>query len=213
MQGLARGVKDLPIERFVLGGRVTNALLGTATVALAGLLGRTLGGRRRGLVAALVVAVSPLFVEVSRQLRDEPAQVLFIVAAAWAAVTLAAPSSREVSAGEGASPGMRDSHLAALAGGLAGVATAVKYTAVFALLPALLAAALTTLSEDSRRSSLRSSAWGLSAIVFLAFIAGLATTNHFMWADFPNFVRQLSMEVKHSAAEHHWGSQKDPLWF
>jgi 4-amino-4-deoxy-L-arabinose transferase-like glycosyltransferase len=213
MQGVARSVDGVPIERFVLGGRATSALLGTATVALTGLLGRTLGGRRSGLVAALVVAVSPLFVEISRQLRDEPAQVLFIVAAAWAAVTLASPNSRMVSAGEGASPGMRDSHLAALAGGLAGVATAVKYTAVFTLLPALLAAALTTPREDPPRSFPRSSAWALSTIVLLAFVAAVATTNHFVWADFPNFVRQLSMEARHSAAQHHWASQKDPLWF
>jgi 4-amino-4-deoxy-L-arabinose transferase-like glycosyltransferase len=212
-QGAARDLNSVPFERFVLGGRVTNVMLGAGTIAFAGLLGQKLGGQRSGLVAALVVAVSPLSVEISGLLRNEAAQVFFIVASAWAAVTLAGMIPETAPAGAGTFSRVRDTRLAALAGGIAGAATAVKYTAVFALLPALLAATLVTVAEKLRGAVPWSRAWRLPALVLLAFFAVLATTNHFVWADFPNFVRQLSAEATHSGAAHHWATPKDPLWF
>jgi Dolichyl-phosphate-mannose-protein mannosyltransferase len=201
----------VPFELFVLSGRVTNVMLGAGTIALTGFLGKKLGGQRSGLVAALIVAVSPLSVEISGQLRNEAAQVFFIVAAAWAAVMLAGLSPKSPPAGTGP-PQVRDSWLAALAGGLAGAATAVKYTAVFALLPALLAATSVTFAEDSRGVRPRARAWRLPGLVLLGFLAVLATTNHFVWADFPNFIRQLTAEATHSGAARHWAAAKDPLW-
>src|SRR5437763_2320809 len=48
--------------RGLLVAKVLNALLGTATVALAGLLGRRLGGERVGLATAAVAAVYPRLV-------------------------------------------------------------------------------------------------------------------------------------------------------
>ena len=213
MQGVAANLNDVPFERFVLSGRVTDVMLGAGTIALTGLLGQKLGGRRSGLVAAFVVAVSPLSVEISGQLRDEATQVFFLVATVCAAVMLADRIPDNVPAGGGTSPQISDGRLAALAGGLAGAATAVKYPAVFALLPALLAATAVTIAEKPEGVPRWSRAWRLPGLVLLTFFAVLATTNHFVWADFPNFIRQLSAEAKHSGAVHHWASQKNPLWF
>ena len=175
-QGVGGKLNNVPFELFVLGGRVTNVMLGAGTIAFAGLLGQKLGGQRNGLVAALVVAVSPLSVEISAQLRNEAAQVFFIVATAWAAVMLAGLIPENVPAGAGTSPQVRGSQLAALAGGLAGAATAVKYTAVFALLPALLAATLVTVAENLGGMRSRSRAWRLPGLVLLTFLAVLAHT-------------------------------------
>jgi hypothetical protein len=211
-RGGASSLNAVPFELFVLGGRGINAALGAGTIALAGLLGRTLGGQRAGLVAALIVAASPLPVQVSAQLRNEAAQVFLVVASAWAAVKLAGLTTEGTPAGE-AFPGTKDSRFAALAGGLAGAATAVKYTAIFALLPALLSAACVTVAGGYRGVLPWSRAWRLPGLVLLAFFAAVAITNHFVWADFPNFIRQLSAEATHSGAAHHWAAQRDPAWF
>jgi 4-amino-4-deoxy-L-arabinose transferase-like glycosyltransferase len=212
VEGVARDLQSMPLELFVLGGRVANIMLAAGTTAFTGLLARMFGGRRAGLVAALTVAVTPLSVETSGQLRNEAAQSLLIVLAVWAAVRLADPALAEIAAESTTNRPSRQSWYAILAGGMAGAATAVKYSSVFALFPGLLAAALPPATampgaefpwrETGRRLGL----------LLLAFFAILVTTNHFLWADLPNFVRQLSIEVAMSG-EHHWSAQKNPGWY
>ena len=46
-------------------------------------------------------------------------------------------------------------------------------------------------------------------IAFGAFLGAVAVTNHFMWADFPNFLRQLSDQVAITGSGH-WGATTNP---
>ena len=80
-----------------------------------------------------------------------------------------------------------------MAGVLAGCAAGIKYTGVFVLVPALLAAVL---PEDGRRR------WTRLALAAGGFVMAVAVTNSFIWLDFPNFVRQLSTDFGHVNAGH-----------
>ena len=90
-----------------------------------------------------------------------------------------------------------------LAGVFGGAATAIKYTSVFTLLPALVASLM--------RGSLAVRA-GRAAIVVVAFALTVATTNHFLWWDFPNFVLQLSDQVGITGPGH-WAASANPPAF
>ena len=90
-----------------------------------------------------------------------------------------------------------------LAGVFGGAATAIKYTSVFTLLPALVASLM--------RGSLAARA-GRAAIVVVAFALTVATTNHFLWWDFPNFVLQLSDQVGITGPGH-WAATANPPAF
>ena len=186
LTGTARGLGDIPLETFVLAGRMTSTLLAAGITIFTGLIGRALRGSATGLLAAAVVALVPLSVNVSSLLRNEAAQLLLITAAVWAAIELAHT---------------RDRWWALGAGGLAGAATAVKYSSVFVLLAVLLAAAVPARTRVSRTS-----------LALLGFVAALATTNHFLWADFSNFVRQLAVEMAMTGSEH-WSATDNPAHF
>ncbi len=179
VSGALRNVDQASVELFVWAGRVTNAGLGASTAVLTGLVGRAAAGSSAGLVAALLVGVVPLALDTSTQLRNDVGLGFFVVACAWAAVrALARPSLPAI----------------ALAGALAGCAAGTKYTGVFALLPVLLAAVLPV--REGR-------AWARVGAGLVAFALAVATTNHFVWWDFPNFVRQLSMDFGHVKPTHY----------
>lgn len=187
MSGALRNVDQASVELFVWAGRSTNAVLGAATAVLTGLLGRAVAGPGAGLAAALLVSVVPLSVETSTQLRNDVGLGFFVVACAWAAERARArPSATSI----------------ALAGILAGCATGTKYTGVFTLLPVLLAASL---PGRERR------AWRHAALGLAAFACAVAATNHFVWWDFPNFVRQLSMDFGHVKPDH-FAATPEPRW-
>ena len=186
LTGTARGLGDIPLETFVLAGRMTSTLLAAGITIFTGLIGRALRGSATGLLAAAVVALVPLSVNISSLLRNDAAQLLFITAAVWATIELAHT---------------RDRWWALGAGGLAGAATAVKYSSVFVLLAVLLAAAVPARTRVSRAS-----------LALLGFVAVLATTNHFLWTDFPNFVRQLAVEMSTTGAGH-WSTTDNPAHF
>ena len=186
LTGAAGSLAEVPFETFVHSGRLTNTLLAAGITILTGLIGRALRGPATGLLAAGIVAFVPLSVGVSTELRNEAALLLFVTAAVWAATELTRT---------------RDHRWALAAGALAGAATAIKYSGVFALLPVLLAAAIPTRTSVSR-----------VPLALLGFVATLATTNHFLWADFPNFVRQLAVEVSMTGAGH-WAATDNPAQF
>ena len=53
---------------------------------------------------------------------------------------------------------------------------------------------------------------GRAAIVTAAFVLTVATTNHFLWWDFPNFVLQLSDQVGITGPGH-WAATANPPAF
>jgi 4-amino-4-deoxy-L-arabinose transferase-like glycosyltransferase len=188
LEGAFASVRGMPVETFVFAGRLTSTLIGAATVAVVGLIGRQMSGGAAGLIAAAILAVAPLSLQTTTALRNDGAQVLFVCAAIHAALAAAASDRR------------RWPLLAGLFGGLA---TAIKYTSVFTLAPALLAAAL------------RGASWSRAAragLVLVAFVPAVLATNHFLWWDFPNFVTQLSDQIGITGPGH-WGALENPAAF
>lgn len=149
VHGLTRGrphaPADVSLDVFVSSARMANVLVGVAIVVLTGLIGRHMAGRGAALLAALVVAVVPLSVDLILVRND-----LGMVAAALAA-TYAALAH------------MNDRHRAwaVYAGALAGIAGGIKYSSVFAIVPVLLAAA----SHGSRRERLERAALAVVGFV------------------------------------------------
>jgi len=188
MDGAFMSISGMPVESFILAGRLTSVAAGAATVALAGLIGRQMAGHLAGWIAAALVAIAPLALATTTTNRNDPTQVLLLCAAVHAAL---------------ASLDSKKRRWPALAGLFAGLATAVKYTSIFALVPALAAAGLRGDAPERARRA---------AISIAAFALALALTNHFLWWDVANFVRQLSDQVEITGPGH-WAAMKNPPWY
>jgi hypothetical protein len=80
---------------------------------------------------------------------------------------------------------------------LAGIATAIKYSSMFALAPVLMVA----VAEGRARDRVRH-----ATVAFGIFVLAIAVTNHFIWYDLPNFLRQLSDQVGITGAGHYAAS-------
>ncbi len=176
------------MELFVRSARLANVAVGGGIVLFTGLLGRRLGGDRVGLTAAALVAIVPLSVDTTVLVRNDPGMVLAVLAAVYYAVV--------------AVDDRRDRWVMA-SGALAGVATAIKYSSVFALVPALIAAG----AGPSVPARIRR---GLRALTLFVLAVGL--TNHFVWADFPNFLKQLADQVA-ITGRGHWAATDNPAAF
>jgi hypothetical protein len=185
LRGAILTINDMSVEWFTLAGRLTNVFLAAATATLAGLMGKEAWGPAAGLLGAALVAIAPLSVDVSTILRNDPGQTLFAVGTVYAAL-VAYRSGGLVSA--------------LSSGALAGAATGIKYTSVFALVPAVLAVSLV--------GPVRTRLERAGAVV-AAFAIALAVTNHFLWADFPNFLAQLSKQVEVWGPSD-WPADRDP---
>jgi hypothetical protein len=188
MSGAVGAAAEIPLDVFMLGARIANVLIAGATVGVTGLLGRQLSGPAAGLVGAFVVAVVPLSVQTTTLVRNDAGQALFTTAAVWAALVLYHSDRRA---------------WAPAAGALAGIAAAIKYPSVFALVPVLLAA----LTRGTTGERLRRAVLGLAG-----FAVAVAVTNHFLWSDFPNFVRQLAVQIGFTGPRH-WAAVENPLAF
>ncbi len=186
--GVVETFASVPLETFVVAGRFTSSILAVGTIILTGLLGRLVSDERTGLLAAGVVTFSPLAERVSTSLRNDETMVLLTLAAATASIGYY----------RSAWPGW-----SLAAGGLAGAAAAVKYSAVFSLTPAFVAIALRPAGGSRFRDVV---------LTIGGFAAVLATTNHYLWADVPNLIEQLSDEIRHLGPRH-WGATDNPAWF
>ena len=189
---LTKGIElppdQIPVGHYVLAARIANVFVAGAIVWLTGLVGRRLSGRTVGLLAALLVAIVPLSIETTTVVRNDPGMVLAVIGAVYAALVFHETK--------------RTGSL--IVGGLlAGAATAIKYSSVFAIVPVFIA----TARGGSARERLRR-----SAIALLAFVAAIAVTNHFVWWDFPNFLRQLAAQVALTASGH-WAATDNPAAF
>ncbi len=91
--GVASVLKALELEfsnsviRNLFAGRVVSAIAGTISVALTYGIGRTLFSVRTGLVAALILAVSPIHVTCSRYFKEDALLVLMVLACTLAVVS------------------------------------------------------------------------------------------------------------------------------
>jgi hypothetical protein len=113
--------------RVFVAARLLTALLGTATVVATGVLGSRLGGRWAGIVAALLLAVSPLHVLNSHYVKHDVPVTLLIVLAYLAYERL---WSLPPEPGRGQAEG----RLVAAAA-ITGVAFSTHYYAIFLALP------------------------------------------------------------------------------
>jgi 4-amino-4-deoxy-L-arabinose transferase-like glycosyltransferase len=186
VHSLASGVPErpaaLPAEFYVHAARTANIVVAAAIVLITGLLGRRIGGPLAGVLSALVVAIVPLSVETTVLVRNDPGMVLAVTAAVYVSLVF------------------RDTGRlawAAAAGLVVGVAIAIKYSSVFALVPALSAAAACRGSRDRVKGVL---------VVLAACTLAVAVTNHFIWADVPNFLRQLAEQVGITGRGHYAAS-------
>ena len=185
---LVVGPGELPVELFIRSARLANVAVGGGIVLFTGLIGRRLGGDRVGLTAAALVAIVPLSVDTTTLVRNDPGMVLAVLAAVHCAM-VAVDDRRE--------------RWVLVSAALAGVATAIKYSSVFALVPALIAAgAAASMPARIRR--------GLGAVGLFVLAVGL--TNHFVWADFPNFLKQLADQVA-ITGRGHWAASDNPAAF
>lgn len=195
LTGVAETIGAMPQEPFVWAGRATNAVLEAGTVVLTGLIGRLVARPAVGLLAAGVLAISPLAVEISTQLRNESGLLFFLMATVYASLLMTRSGS---------------GHTAVAAGALAGVSAGIKYSVVFGILSAFAAALL---AAPAARTVLAPAARArLFAFAAAGFVAAIAVTNHYLWADFPNFINQLSTEVTMTGSRH-WSAQASPGWF
>ncbi|GAA1898741.1 glycosyltransferase family 39 protein [Williamsia serinedens] len=115
---------------------VPQALMGVATVAIVYAIGRRLAGPSAGLLAGLVMAVTPVMVVVSRFDNPDALLVLLLTAAAWATVRI-----------------LDDGRLrwAVLAGGLLGLAFLTKQLQALVVVPAMAIAFLVFAAAPVRR--------------------------------------------------------------
>ena len=139
-----------------LAGRTLTALFGVVTIWLTYLLGRRVSGRTAGVVAAAVIAVSPIAVRDAHYVKHDVPVTLLVVVAILALLHAEA---------------QRTPRRWAIAGAVAGLAMSTHYYAIFLALPIAAAALWPAGGHDPFGVRLR---WLVAAGVAatLAFIAG-----------------------------------------
>lgn len=165
-------------------GRLTSALFDAGTILVVFLAGKRLDGIETGLIAAAMIAISPLHVSESHLINVDVPLTFFSLLAVYFMLRIRDEGDRK---------------WYFLAGASIGFAIASKYTGAF-LIPVLVAAHLLrspTEEADQHKGSLRDLAGSivLSGIVFLAW-------NPFILLSFDEFRRGLSFEQFHMAYGH-----------
>ncbi|MGI9624623.1 MAG: DUF2298 domain-containing protein, partial [Acidimicrobiales bacterium] len=140
-------------------GRLLSAAVDTGTVLMAYLIGRDLFDRRAGMVAATLLAFTPLHIQYAHFFGAEPWVTFFVTAAVWMSIKLARGDLR--------------SRIALATGALMGLAVASKLIALAALIvPALaiLVATAPAIAATSRQlfeaGKRRASASSTDSLVF-----------------------------------------------
>lgn len=163
-------------EPFFLINRGLSAACGILTVPVVYLLGRRLGGRASGVVAALFMSVAFLHVRDSHFGSTDTALTLFIVLSVW-----------QMLLSEGPRPGRHD----LLAAVFAGLATATKYNGLILLLPLGLLHLRRVLDAPGGR--LKALFDGRLVAVGLAFGASLLVGVPFVLFDYARFAAHMEM--------------------
>ena len=175
----------LPVERFVAWARIANVGVAAGIICLTALIGRRVFNAWTGIVAAALVAVAPLSTATTLVLRNDPGMVLAVLAAVYCAL---------------ASLDDERTRWTAIGGAAAGLAAGIKYSSVFVVVPVIAAACCR--GAAARRVYRAAAACG-------AFIAALAVSNHFIWADVPTLLQQLSDQVAITGAGR-WSASANP---
>lgn len=188
-QGRYTDLQNLPTEGFFLIGRMVSAALGTATVFVTWLLGKSLYGPAVGLVSALVLAVLPLHTEHSHYVTPD------IIVTFFTALTLlfAALVFRT---------GQRKWYL--WAGIAAGCTTGSKYNVAIVLVSVVLAHFL---ANHERRGKL---VWLVSSLALAVGVFVLITP--FAIFDLPGFLNELAFQVRHYTIIGHGSASEAPSW-
>lgn len=186
--GVVATVNDLPVEVFAHASRLANVWVAVATVGITGLIGFRVSGHAAGVLGALLVAIVPVSVETTVLVRNDAGMVLAVVAATYAALVYYDSGKLAWIAASGA---------------FAGLAAGIKYTAVFSLVPVLIAA-VSVLSLQQRVRA--------AVLALLVFGLALGVSRHFIWADFPNFLEQVAKQYVDTGPGHRW-STGEPEWF
>jgi len=173
---------------LVLSGRTVSAVMGTLTVLLVFLLGKRLAGAWCGLVAALLLAVSPLHVQCSHYMKED------VAVTAWATLQLLlcvcyAQEGRR-----------RDLFLAAACTGLA---AATKYIGALSVAP-LLAAYFMRRRGDAARLPWRSVARDMGICAVLICVVFLVL-NPYAVLNAGQFGEGVSRETAHARQGHFRG--------
>lgn len=175
-----RAVVRLDPSEFYLAGRLMIAAFGLGVVYLTFELAKRISSREVGYFAALLVAIAPLSVDLSRLIRTDIQVTFFILLVLLCCL-------RIVERGQA-----RDY----IAAGLSlGIAVATKYPAVIGCLPVILAAMLATKNRDeSARSS-----FVLLLIAGAASVTGAFLASPFLFIDIRTVLHDVAGEGR---AEH-----------
>lgn len=182
-------LQNLPTENFFLIGRTVSAALGTATVFLTYLLGRTLYGPAVGLVSGLVLAVLPLHTEHSHYVTPD------IIVTFFTALTLlfAALVFRT---------GQKKWYQ--WAGVAAGCTLGSKYNVGIVLAIIVLAHFL---AAKERRGKI---SWLVSSVALAGLVFFITTP--FALFDLPGFLNELAFQVRHYTILGHGSASELPSW-
>jgi len=175
----------LPVERFVAWARLANVGVAAGIIVLTALIGRRIFNARAGIAAAAIVAIAPLSTATTLVVRNDPGMVLAVLAAVYCAL-VALDDGRP--------------RWIVLAGAVGGLATGIKYSSVFVIVPVIAAAWM------------RGSSVGRAMRCVLAcgaFVVAVGVSNHFIWADVPTFLQQLSDQVAITGAGR-WSASANP---
>ncbi|HET7378354.1 MAG TPA: glycosyltransferase family 39 protein, partial [Anaerolineae bacterium] len=178
---------------FLISARAVSVLAGALTIPCVFWLGRRYRDQRIGLAAAALMAILFFYVRDSHFGVPDSFMTLFVAAAAWLALRSYQTQAR------------RDFILAGL---MAGIATAAKYTSAFIFIPVILAAfhALPNTSRSLRSILLASGGF------FLGFIIGYPN----IVINLPAFIKDISfLWVRVGSGYEGWSIMPDnsPLYY
>lgn len=173
---------------FYLIGRVSVAIIGTICIFITYLIGKRLINRTVGLLAALFLSVSPLFVNMAHIIKEETAYILFLLLAFLCTVT---------------AKGRRKMYYAAAF--LIGIAISAKYISVFGLI-FLFSGFLwanSRITKDKIRAIL---------VMWIFVMAGFFLVEPYALIHLPQFLKAL-VEFKTFAYDNPVGDAAANVWF
>lgn len=181
---------------FIILGRLITVLFGLGSVAVLFLIGREMFGRRAGLLAALLLALSPDHVKISHDMVPDVTMVFFLLPSfffIWKVYVR----------------GRTADYL--LAGAFAGLAFTTKYGGLFLFLPLVLAHAF-RLAERKKpvwRFVLDARLIGAGLVFLAVFVLGTP----YAVLNFQRFKMDFLWQSQHLTSAGHFGtSQATPAW-